>query len=64
MPMLEAKDAVVRIAHDNHVTGSPSLPPLVDPLIIDMSIPNENMMPGVSESKCHNFLARDQCCRW
>ena len=27
---------VVRIAHDNHVAGGASLPPLVDPLIINM----------------------------
>src|ERR1700730_15167099 len=36
VPMLEANDGVVRVAHDNHVTGGASLPPLVDPLIIDM----------------------------
>src|SRR5271163_5373825 len=34
--MLEANDGVVRVAHDNHVTGGASLPPLVDPLIINM----------------------------
>jgi len=27
---------IVRVADDNHVTGGASLPPLVDPLIIDM----------------------------
>jgi hypothetical protein len=36
VPMLEANDRVVRLAHDNHVTGGASLLPLVDPLIIDM----------------------------
>src|SRR5277367_2747284 len=36
VPMLEANDRVVRIAHDDHVAGGASLPPLVDPLIIDM----------------------------
>ena len=36
VPILEANDEVVRVAHDNHVTGGASLPPLVDPLIIDM----------------------------
>jgi len=36
VPMLEANDGVVRVAYDNHVTGSASLPPLVDPLIIDV----------------------------
>ena len=36
MPMLEANDGVVRVAHDNNVAGGTSLPPLVDPLIIDM----------------------------
>jgi hypothetical protein len=64
VPMREANDAVVCLAHDNHVTGGASLLPLVEPLIIDMSIPNENMMPGVPKSKSHNFLAQDQCCRW
>jgi hypothetical protein len=34
--MLEANDRVVRIAHDDHVAGGASLPPPVDPLIIDM----------------------------
>ena len=62
--LLAANDAVVRLAHDNHVTGGASLLPLVDPSIIDMSIPKENMMLGVSKSKSRNFLARDQCCRW
>ena len=36
VPMLEANDRVVRIAHDDHVAGGASLPPLVGPLIIDM----------------------------
>ena len=36
VPMLETNDRVVRIAHDNHVAGGASLPPLVDPLIINM----------------------------
>ena len=36
MPMLEANNGVVRVTHDNHVAGGASLPPLVDPLIIDM----------------------------
>src|ERR1700704_4911063 len=36
VPMLEANDGVVRVAHDNHVAGGTLLPPLVDPLIIDM----------------------------
>src|ERR1700751_3601182 len=36
VPVLEANDGVVRVAHENHVTGGASLPPLVDPLIIDM----------------------------
>ena len=36
VPVLEANDRVVRVAHDNHVAGSVSLSPLVDPLIIDM----------------------------
>src|SRR6516162_10470087 len=36
VPMLEANDRVVRIAHDNHVAGGASLPPLVDPLIVDV----------------------------
>src|SRR6202035_243768 len=30
VPMLEANDGVVRVAHDNHVSGGASLPPLVD----------------------------------
>ena len=34
--MLEAHDSVVRVAHDDHVAGGASLPPLVDPSIIDM----------------------------
>ena len=34
--MLEAHDSVVCIAHDDHVAGGASLPPLVDPRIIDM----------------------------
>jgi hypothetical protein len=34
--MLKADDSVVRVAHDNHVASGASLPPLVDPLIIDM----------------------------
>jgi hypothetical protein len=29
--MLKADDGVVRIAHDNHVAGGTSLPPLVGP---------------------------------
>jgi len=37
VPLLEAKDGVVRVANDNHVTGGASLPPLVHPLIIDMT---------------------------
>src|SRR5258705_11601204 len=36
VPVFEANDGVVRVAHDNHVTGGASSPPLVDPLIIDM----------------------------
>ena len=36
VPMLKANDSVVRVAHDNHVASGASLPPLVDPLIIDM----------------------------
>jgi hypothetical protein len=36
-PLLEAKDGVVRVANNNHVTGGASLPPLVHPLIIDMT---------------------------
>jgi hypothetical protein len=36
VPVLEANDGVVRVAHDNNVAGGASLPPLVDPLIIDM----------------------------
>src|ERR1700730_5538579 len=36
VPMLKADDSVVRVAHDNHVASGASLPPLVDPLIIDM----------------------------
>jgi hypothetical protein len=36
VPVFEANDGVVRVAHDNHVTGGASLPPLVDPLIIGM----------------------------
>src|SRR5208283_6243782 len=36
VPMLEAHDSVVRVAHDDHVAGGASLPPLVDPSIIDM----------------------------
>ena len=38
VPMLEANDRVVRIAHDDHVAGGASLPPLVDPLIINMEV--------------------------
>ena len=34
--MLKANDSVVRVAHDNQVASGASLPPLVDPLIIDM----------------------------
>ena len=36
VPMLEANDGVVRVAHDDHVAGGASLPPLVGPLITDM----------------------------
>ena len=36
VPVLEANDRVVRVTHDNNVAGGASLPPLVDPLIIDM----------------------------
>jgi hypothetical protein len=36
VPMFEANDRVVRIAHDDHVAGGALLPPLVGPLIIDM----------------------------
>jgi hypothetical protein len=36
LPVLEANNGVVRVAHDNHVTGGASLPPLVDPSIIGM----------------------------
>ena len=31
VPMLEADDGVIRIAHDNKVARGTSLPPLVDP---------------------------------
>ena len=31
VPMLEADDGVIRIAHDNNVARGVSLPPLVDP---------------------------------
>ena len=31
VPMLEADDGVVRLAHDNNVARGTSLPPLVDP---------------------------------
>src|ERR1700752_4734160 len=34
--MLESDDGVVRIAHDNHVAPGTSLPPLVDPQIVDV----------------------------
>jgi len=36
MPMLEADDGVVRIAHDDHPAGDASLPPPVDPQIVDV----------------------------
>src|SRR5277367_2341908 len=36
VPVLETNDRVVRVSHDNHVAGGASLPPLVDPLIINM----------------------------
>ena len=36
VPVLETNDRVVRVAHDNHVAGGASPPPLVDPLIINM----------------------------
>ena len=36
VPVLEADDKIVCVAHDNHVTGGASLPPLMGPLIIDM----------------------------
>jgi len=36
VPVLEANHGVVGVAHDNNVAGGASLPPLVDPLIIDM----------------------------
>src|ERR1700687_4248780 len=36
VPMLKADDSVVRVAHRTHVASGASLPPLVDPLIIDM----------------------------
>ena len=33
VPVFEANDGVVRVAHDNHVTGGASLPPPVVSLI-------------------------------
>src|SRR6516164_10713554 len=34
--MLEADDSVIRVAHDNNVATGTSLPPLVDPQIVDV----------------------------
>jgi len=34
--MLEADNGVIRIAHDNNVALGTSLPPLVDPQILDV----------------------------
>src|ERR1700722_3704296 len=36
VPVLETNDRVVRVAHDNHVAGGAPLPPLVDPLIVNV----------------------------
>ena len=36
LPFAPSWRTVVRVAHDNHVAGGASLPPLVDPLIINM----------------------------
>ena len=35
VPMLEANDGVVRETNDNNVAGGATLPPLVDPLIVE-----------------------------
>ena len=34
--MLEADDSVIRVAHDNNVATGTSLPPLVDPQVVDV----------------------------
>jgi len=57
VPVLEADDIVVRVAHDNHVTGGASLPPLVDPLIIDMM-----EIDVRQERACHALNAKDNLC--
>jgi hypothetical protein len=35
-PMLETDDRIVRIAHDDHIAGGVSFPPLPDPEIVDV----------------------------
>jgi hypothetical protein len=59
VPMLEANDGVVRVAHDNHVAGGASLPPLVDPLIIDMMEVNVRQERADDRTLWRPFLRLD-----
>src|ERR1700681_584710 len=57
--MLEANDGVVRVAHDNHVAGGTSLPPLVGPLIIDMMEVNVRQERADNRALWRPFLRLD-----
>ena len=60
VPVFEANDGVVRVAHDNHVTGGASLPPLVDPLIIGMMEVNVRQERADDRALRRPFLRLDQ----
>jgi hypothetical protein len=59
LPVLEANDGVVRVAHDNNVASGASLPPLVDPLIIDMMEVNVRQERADDRTLWRPFLRLD-----
>ena len=59
VPMLEAHDRVVRVTHDDHVAGGASLPPLVDPLIINMMEVNVRQERADDRALRRPFLCLD-----
>ena len=59
--VLEADDGVIRIAHDDHVAGRASLPPLVDPQIVDVVEVDVRQERADHRALRRPFLRLDQC---
>ena len=65
MPMLEADNGVIRITNDNHVAGGVTLPPLLDPEIIDvMEVDVRQQRADYSPNAKDNFEFELKICGW